>query len=366
MREPSPTGPLILALFDQRIEGDHCILELARRRFHQAGLAAEMHPATLEHLDGLMKFRPGDAPVLAHLPRALNLAEESSRARILGFAWRFAPTVRGWIIHDHPAMATCGDDFRRAAQDLDLRLAQIEPAPSLFLEFSGALAPETFLRFFDSIRDLARLSACFDVGHLGLWQVRRAYAARHPGVDVCALKHQPAALPSRLAGLEAAVASALPAVLDWIRRFDAAGKPLHFHLHDGHPLAATSPFGLSDHLGFLADLPLPFDFHGRRSSPLMFGPDGLSQILAQALATTDSDRLSFTLEIHPTGEQLPLGEAAPLFDHWRDKTNAEKMNGWLELLRQNHRLLLEALARLGHSPSGVVPAETSLRPTALS
>jgi len=36
---------------------------------------------------------------------------------------------------------------------------------------------------------------------------------------------------------------------------------------------------------------------------------------------------------------LPLGDAATLFSHWRDKTNAEKMNHWLAVLQANHRLL---------------------------
>jgi hypothetical protein len=49
------------------------------------------------------------------------------------------------------------------------------------------------------------------------------------------------------------------------------------------------------------------------------------------------------LEIHPVSGQLPLGDASLLFNHWRDKTNAERMNQWLAVLRENHAVLLEEL-----------------------
>ena len=35
--------PLTLGLFEKRIDGDDCLLDLARLRFQQAGLGAEMH-----------------------------------------------------------------------------------------------------------------------------------------------------------------------------------------------------------------------------------------------------------------------------------------------------------------------------------
>ena len=75
----------------------------------------------------------------------------------------------------------------------------------------------------------------------------------------------------------------------------------------------------------------------------MFGPQGLADIVAAALQTIGADQLSFTLEIHPVGDRLPLDEAADLFRHWQDKTNAEKMNHWLAMLVENHRLLKELI-----------------------
>jgi hypothetical protein len=75
----------------------------------------------------------------------------------------------------------------------------------------------------------------------------------------------------------------------------------------------------------------------------MYGPAGLLRIAAKALEAIGHERASFTLEIHPVEGRQPLGDAASLFTHWRDKTNAERMNHWLGVLRQNHSLLAEGL-----------------------
>ena len=122
------------------------------------------------------------------------------------------------------------------------------------------------------------------------------------------------------------------------------GKPVHFHLHDGHPLSAFSPFGVPDHLSFLAEIPLNFEHRGRLTTPHMFGPAGLAQIAGKAIEVIGRERVSFTLEIHPTNERLSLGDVSPMFTHWVDKTNAEKMNHWLSVLSENHRLLKSSLA----------------------
>jgi len=66
-------------------------------------------------------------------------------------------------------------------------------------------------------------------------------------------------------------------------------------------------------------------------------------VLRHALKALDPANLSLTLEIHPTGENLPLGEIAGLFEHWTIKTNAERTNHWLAVLARNHALLLQAI-----------------------
>jgi hypothetical protein len=56
-----------------------------------------------------------------------------------------------------------------------------------------------------------------------------------------------------------------------------------------------------------------------------------------------AERLSYTLEIHEMDGSLPLRDASNLFHHWRDKTNAERMNRWLWVLLENRQLLGAAL-----------------------
>jgi hypothetical protein len=344
MNKPRPIHPLTLGLFEKRIEGDDYLLELARRRFQEAGMGAEMHAGTPEQLESALKFRPApDAPLVVHLPRDFNLANEFSRRQIADFAGRFAGRVHGLVLHDHRDMATRPDEFVCAAREINSRLQPITCCPLLFVEYAVGLEPEVFTKCFESIRELEKISACIDVSHVGIRQAQRAYAQIHPGEDVCALKSQSAKLPHVMADTDTAVNSALPTVLNLIAAIGALGQPVHFHLHDGHPLSTFSPFGVSDHLSFLMEIPLPFEHRGRRAVPLMFGPAGLSQIVAQALKTIGAGRVSFTLEIHPTFERLPLGEAAALFGHWRDKTNAEKTNHWLAVLQANHSLLREAI-----------------------
>ena len=343
MNYSSQPRSLTLGLFEKRIEGDDCLMELARRRFQQAGMGAEMHAGTPEQLYGLMKFRPSEeAPVVVHLARDLHLADVRSQEWILDFASRFAGRVHGLVIHDHADMAWHRDDCLRAAREMESRMATIDRCPILFIEYAVGLEPNTFAGFFGSIRDLARISACIDIGHVGIRQARAAYSEIHPGQDICALKSHDDLPPRVIEGVQTAVHAAAATVLDVVENLGALGKPVHFHLHDAHPLSTFSPFGVSDHLSFLTEIPLRFDYRGRRSLPLMFGPPGLGRIVAKA--TQAIGRVSFTLEIHPTAERLPLGEdAAPLFGHWRDKTNAEQMNHWLSVLARNHALLLEAI-----------------------
>src|SRR5262249_30762440 len=143
-------------------------------------------------------------------------------------------------------------------------------------------------------------------------------------------------LPGLMPDVQAAVHSALPTLLKLINELGQTGKPVHFHLHDGHPLSTFSPFGVADHLSFSAEIPLRFEYRGRKSVGTMYGVEGLREIASVATKAIGAERASFTMEIHPTFEQLPLdSSAASLFGHWTDKTNAEKMNHWLAILSQN-------------------------------
>jgi hypothetical protein len=335
---------MTLGLFEKRIEGDDALLELARLRFQQANMGAEIHAATPEQLDHLMRFRPAtELPVVVHLPRHLNLLDDEHRNQIAIMASTFGERIYGVVIHDHPDLVSRSDEYVKGAQALQSRLAQIHRCPILFVEYAAGLDPRMFAQFFESIRELTLISSCIDVGHVGIRQARNTFASIHPGEDICALKNQPSKIPRMISDVETAVGAALPAVLVLVEALGKLGKPVHFHLHDGHPLSTFSPFGVSDHLSFLAEMPLDFGYRGRRSVPLMFGRAGLHQIAKKAVKCIGRERVSFTLEIHPTTSRLALGDASPLFNHWSDKTNAERMNHWLAVLQENRAALLEGL-----------------------
>ncbi|HPC60536.1 MAG TPA: hypothetical protein PKX23_07760 [Verrucomicrobiota bacterium] len=347
MSDRGTAGPKVLGLFEKRIEGDDCLLELARRRFQAAGLGVEVHAGMADPLEHLLRFRPApDAPVVVHLPREFSLTHPGCRQQIVELARRFSRRVEGFVIHDHPDLANQPELFRGAAEVVNADLAAVSDGPMLFIEYAAGLQPEVFAEFFHSIRGLPRVSACLDIGHVGIWQARKAFAQRHPGQDVCALKSRPEELPRYLSDIEQAVGTALEAVLDLLTAIGSLGKPLHCHLHDGHPLSEFSPFGVSDHLSFFTSIPLPGAPGGRRSVPPMFGPAGLKRILERALQCAGPEQLSLTLEIHPTFERKPLADAAPLFAHWTDKTNAEKMNHWVDTLTQNAGLAAEVCAEV--------------------
>lgn len=335
---------MTLGLFEKRIDGDDALMELARLRFRQARMGTEMHAATPQQLEGIMRFRPTtDSPVVVHLPRHFNLLNQEHQGQITQMASAFAGRIYGMVMHDHADLVSRSVDFVRAARTLESRLAQIRGCPLLFVEYAAGLEPRMFARFFESIRELRYISSCVDVGHVGIQQARNAYTGRHPGEDICALKGQPWRIPELFSEVETATGAALPTVLELIEALGKLAKPVHFHLHDGHPLSTFSPFGVSDHLSFLIEVPLDFEYRGRRSVPLMYGLSGLQQIVRRAIQAIGRERMSFTLEIHPGQGQFALGDAALLFKHWADKTNAERMNQWLAVLRENHVALLEAL-----------------------
>jgi hypothetical protein len=80
-------------------------------------------------------------------------------------------------------------------------------------------------------------------------------------------------------------------------------------------------------------------------SPPLYGPAGLDKIINRVVRVCGADRLSFTLEIHEGEGKLPLADAAPLFSHWRDTGNAERMNQWLCALAHNQQLVVASANR---------------------
>jgi hypothetical protein len=211
--------------------------------------------------------------------------------------------------------------------------------PYLFLEYAAGLNVEWFATLAHRLRDAQHVGLCIDVGHVGIRQAREAFWRNHPGLDLASLRVEDVRLPELVSDVQAAVNTALPTTLELIQAICRLGKPVHFHLHDGHPLIP----GLSDHKSFLINLPIPFHFVGRYSLFPMYGPSGLAQIIAESTQSGDPSKISFNLEIHEEHGRLSLTDGASLFEHWKDISNAERMNHWLVALVQNSILVTAAL-----------------------
>jgi hypothetical protein len=340
---PRATTPRLHAIFHRQIRGDLALLQLAQVRFQEAGLGAEFYPTSPEELAGELAYRPDpSAAITIHLPRHLQVFDRRSHDIICEFAARFGQDASGLVVHDQPEMASRFDEYVAAARELDARLERQGAGPLLFIEYAAGLATEVFVTFFEAIRDCRRLSCCIDMSHIGIRQCQRAFEKAHPGRDVCHLKWTNPALAELVGDVQAACGTALPVVCQTISAIARLGKPLHFHLHDAHPSSTFSTFGVSDHLSFFQEIPIPFAYQGSRTLPLLFGPLGLERIVQTARSTLADELLSMTLEIHPPEGRLDLGPHAGLFEHWRDKENAERTNYWIEVLLRCYRLLRQA------------------------
>jgi len=220
--------PKIFALFQKRIEGDDALLRLASLRFKEAGLGAEYHAETPDELEWLLSFRPSpDAPVVVHLSREINLFEESRRKAVLSFAQGFKNRVYGFVVHDQGEITTRFDEYSAVLEEMESNLQKIKGCPYIFIEYAVGLTPDVFINLFRRIAGLEKISACIDIGHIGLWQARAAFSLRHPGKDICALKPSSPELPEVIDDVVEAVSSAPDAVLRVVQELGRLRKPLH-------------------------------------------------------------------------------------------------------------------------------------------
>jgi hypothetical protein len=333
-RTSAQQGPgRVHALFQQRVAGDDALLRLARLRFAQMGVAAEVYADTPEQLEHVLQFVPSHRFLpMVHLNRRINVLHERGRAVVREFAGRFAGRIGGLVVHDRQEMESQTDALIAAMRELNARLSEGPGDVTVFLEYAAGLDPAWFLHVAESLQAADRVSNCIDVGHLGIRQASFKLGQRHPGLRLTLADDR---LPDLVADVEDAVESALPQVLDVTRALGRLGKRVHFHLHDGHPLIP----GLPDHFSFLTRLPIPFSYQGRRSLSTMYGPRGLASIVATAVEECPPNGASFTIEVHQAEGRLPLADASDLFPHWRDTTNAERMNYWLSVLSENALLI---------------------------
>lgn len=335
--------PKLLAMLSTQppIEGDDTLLRLAQSRLGAAGLGGEFYPGSPEHLQRLLDYRPRKLSCTAHLPRNINLLHAAGRASLMEFVRVAEGKLYGLVLHDQLEFAEHPKDTLSAFRETDRLLAEVTDAPWVFVEYAAGLEPGFYASLFDQSRDLHKLSATIDVGHVGIHVCRSAYQAQNPGEDVCALRPDSPELPAKIEAVQHATKKALPAVLGLINHLAKLEKPLHFHLHNGHPLSTLSQFGVSDHLSFLQQIHLPFSYQGRNLVKGIFGISGLRDIIRTA-KNSASSQVSFCMEIHPVEGRTPLAEHSQLFSHWRDKSNAERMNYWLDVLVDNATLVRDA------------------------
>jgi len=321
------------ALFQKRVDGDDALLRLARLRFEQAGLAAEVYANSPDDLEAVLAFVPPGPPPTVHLSRRIDLLRAADRDVVGTFARRFADRVAGFVVHDRADMPDRLDEMEAVGRELS---AALGTSTRLFVEYAVGCEPAEFVRLAGRLVPIERIGVCVDTGHVGIRQARRSFARRRPEVgDIATLDPADPRLPELADDVQAAVADGGRDVLELMTALGALGGPVHHHLHDGHPLVR----GLSDHRGFLTRLPVPFPHGGRSSLDPLFGPAGLAAIVSTAARVYPAGLASFSLEIHESGGRLPLDDAAALFSHWRDTTNAERMNAWLDVLAQNAALV---------------------------
>jgi hypothetical protein len=337
------SAPMILAMLArQGIEGDDALLRLARERFREAGVGAELYPNDPEDFREILKFKPANLPCTVHLPRYLDLTNAATLDEIMKYAQIGSNRIHGMILHDNEAFASAPYDVTAAMREADKRLYSVDGRGMLFVEYAHGNTPEQFAAQFEENRDLAYVSACIDVSHVGIRACQVAFAKMFPGKDVCALKTTSPELPEYMTHVERAMAEGRAVTMQLISRLAALQKPLHFHLHDGHPSSTLSKYGVSDHLSFMQTLRVPFRVNGLQTLTGIYGLSGLRELVEHTLSLLPPEKVSFTIEVHPQEGRKPLGDHAGIFDNWKDKTNAERMNYYVEILLRNAMLVRDA------------------------
>ncbi|MBF0432535.1 MAG: hypothetical protein HQK83_14720 [Fibrobacteria bacterium] len=331
--------PKILGLFQLHIAGDNSLFDLAARYFDSCGMGYEIHAYNLEELEAQLQFTPSqELPVVLHLPRDLSV-KDARLCSLIKELRQCKRDIYGFVLHDESMLTQHPKQYEQAVRKLaKAALNGIHP-PYLFIEYAVMHEFDDFHRFFMNIKDLPQVNVCLDIGHIGMKIFGEIYKKKGEYIWPFSATLDDPLLPGAMDSIQTSLRNITNQLCAFISQFSQTEKPVHFHLHDGHPLSRFSPYGVKDHLGFTQSIPLPFEYKGHNTVETMYGPKGLAQILSAAMKAITPDKLSLTLEIHPTGHKKPLGDFVELFRHWTQKDNAEKMNYWLYSLEQNFRLV---------------------------
>jgi hypothetical protein len=345
-----PTPPLF-GIFHRQIAGDEALLRLARVEFEQAGMGAEIYPESVDDALFLWRFVPRTSERhLVHLPRRWNVLSSVDRDQVVEFATALRGRARGLVLHDDPTWSKQQRELRHALEQMDRALGKTPGAPPVFLEYAAGLELDTFAALIEAAAPLPRISACIDTGHVALFSARKRLEEKRPGLDALGLEPDHPALAELLPLLDQTAEEVRTDVASLVERLGRIGKPLHFHLHDGHLLSRHSEYfaeyGVRDHVSFRQPIPVPTWVSPSGQLPTLLGEPGLRRLLGAAFAHLES--LSLTLEIHPTRARprKPLGEHAPLFAHWTSIGRAEMMHHWLGVLVEEHAWVRSLCAEL--------------------
>ncbi|MBF0197473.1 MAG: hypothetical protein HQL32_07170 [Planctomycetes bacterium] len=342
------TAPHLLALFEKRVEGDDALLEMARSRFEKNEIGAEVYAGSPEELRWLLSIQPKNtAPLVVHLPRYLNLLKDEHLETISLFIQAGEHWVYGYVLHDTKELESNPSSYYRALQKVQILLLDAGSTAMFFLEYAAGISIDSFADIFRKAEPLTQVSACVDTGHVGIRQVRKAFNAKNDTLDPCSLTvHSPELQNEAIYSLlEESTRTALPHLLTLLVELQSLGKPIHIHLHDGHPLSEYSPYGVSDHLGFFESFSL-LSGSKELKLPTLYGPSGLKKIINALDGNVAKNVNSITLEFHPiVGRHRDLDEEdLVLFQHWDVLDNAKCMNEWLHNIERHVGLIKGFLA----------------------
>lgn len=334
--------PEVFGILHRHFPGDQALLQLAQAQLECAGMGAEVYPGTVDEALAEWPYVPSGLPRhVVHLPRNWDIFSSSDRGFILAFAHALAGRVRGLVFHDQPDWAKRSAELIVELGELNERLQLVAGQPMLYLEYAAGLDPGTYASIVERMAPLNRISACIDTGHVTIFVANRWMAARHPDLPLAPLDPLDVGVASIAADLAAAGQQATDELVAVVDRIARLGKPVHFHLHDGHLLSRLSRYGVRDHLPFGTRIPVSPAASPDGTLSTFLGTEGLGRVLAAARAELSAADVSLTLEIHPHLQLMrkPLGPLGSLFSHWADLANAELTHAWLDQVTEQAALV---------------------------
>ena len=192
--------------------GDAALLELARLRFAQAGMAAEVYADTPEQLERVLGFVPPHPHLpTVHLSRASTCCTERAGTSWRTFATRFAGRVWGLVVHDKAEMAA-QDRRTRARPARARRPPPGGPGPAVRAPGVRGGAATGLVRRGRRTGRRPRADQLLHRRRPRRHQAgaRPASRAAQPGRDLAALRLGDPRLPELAATVQSAVATALP------------------------------------------------------------------------------------------------------------------------------------------------------------